>query len=166
MRVHLSTSYHPQTERQSERNIHTLEDMLRACVIEYGGSLDTHLQLVQFAYKNTYHFSIDMAHYEMLYGRKCQTPTCWIELGENQFARSEIVQIIVDKVKVVRDRLQVAREIQKKYSDKKHRPKTFEVGEKVMLKVSPWKGIIRFGKRGKLGARFIGLFSVLEHIRE
>ena len=136
-RVHLSTAYHPQTDGQSERTIQTLEDMLRSCVIEYGGSWDKYLPLVEFAYTNTYHSSIDMAPYEMLYGRRCRTPTCWLEPGEKQFASSEIVQITEDKVKIARDRLRVARERQKKYSDKKHRPKTFEVGEKVMLKVSP-----------------------------
>ena len=105
-----------------------------------------------------------MAPYEMLYGRKCRTPTYWLEPGEKQFAGPEIVQITADKVKIARDRLRVARERQKKYSDQKHRPKTFEVGEKVMLKVSPWKGIIRFGKRGKLGRRFIDPLTVLERV--
>ncbi|TLX69655.1 transposase family protein, partial [Labilibacter sediminis] len=163
-KVHLSTAYHPQTDGQSERTIQTLEDMLRACVIEYGGSWDTHLPLVEFAYNNTYHASIGMAPYEMLYGRKCRTPTCWLEPGEKQFAGPEIVQMTADKVAIARDRLRVARERQKKYSDMKHRPKAFEVGERVMLKVSPWKGIIRFGKRGKLGPRFIGPFEILERV--
>jgi hypothetical protein len=160
-RVHLSTAYHPQTDGQSERTIQTLEDMLRACVIEYGGSWDSHLPLVEFAY-NSYHESIKMAPYEMLYGRKCRTPTCWLEVGEKQFAGPEIVQQTGDKVAYARERLRIARGRQKKYSDRKHRPKKFDVGESVMLKVFPWKGIIRFGKRGKLGPRFIGPFKVLQ----
>ena len=76
--MHLSTAYHPQTDGQSERTIQTLEDMLRACVIEYEGSWDTHLPLVEFAYNNSYHSSIKMDPYELLYGRKCRTPT-WVE---------------------------------------------------------------------------------------
>ena len=124
-RVHLSTVYHPQTDGQSERTIQTLEDMLRSCVIEYGGSWDSHLPLIEFAYNNSYHASIKMAPYEMLYGRKCRTPTCWLEAGEKQFAGPEIVQVTADKVVVARDRLRIARERQKKYSDRKHRPKSF-----------------------------------------
>ena len=83
-RVHLSTAYHPQTDGQSERTIQTLEDMLRACVIEYGGNWDTHLPLVEFAYNNSYHSCINMAPYEMLYGRRCRTPTCWLEPGRRE----------------------------------------------------------------------------------
>ena len=133
-------------------------------MIEYGGSWDTHLPLVEFAYNNSYHASIFMAPYEMLYGRKCRTPVCWLEAGEKQFTGPEIVQYTAERVAVARDKLRVARERQKKYSDKKHRPKVFAVGENVMLKVSPWKGVTRFGKRGKLGPRFIGPFKVIERI--
>ena len=140
--MHLSTAYHPQTDGQSERTIQTLEDMLRSCVIDYGGSWDTHLPLVEFAYNNSYHSSIRMAPYEMLYDRKCRTPVCWLEPGDKQFAGPEIVQQTADKVTIARNNLRIARERQKKYSDRKHRPKTFQVGENVMLKVSPWKGII------------------------
>ena len=163
-RVNLSTAYHPQTDGQTERTNQTLEDMLRACVLEYGGSWDKHLPLVEFAYNNTTHASIRAAPYELLYGRKCRTPTCWLEAGEKQFTGPEMVQQTADMVAIARDRLRIARERQKKYSDRKHRPKTFEVGERVMLKVSPWKGVIRFGKRGKLGPRFIGPFKVLERV--
>jgi hypothetical protein len=85
-KVHLSTAYHPQTDGQSERTIQTLEDMLRACVMEYGGAWDTHLPLIEFAYNNSYHASIGMPPYEMLYGRRCRTPSCWLEPGEKQFA--------------------------------------------------------------------------------
>ena len=130
--------------------------MLCACVIEYGGCWDAYLPLVEFAYKTTYHATIDMAPYEMLYGRRCRTPTCWLDLGGKQYASSKLVQHTEDKMNITRERLRVAREHQKKYPYSKHRPKTFEVGEKLMLKVSPWKGIIQFGKRGKLGPRYIG----------
>jgi hypothetical protein len=165
-KVHLSTAYHPQTDGQSERTIQTLEDMLRACVMEYGGAWDTHLPLIEFAYNNSYHASIGMPPYEMLYGRKCRTPSCWLEPGEKQFAGPEIVQLTAEKVNVAKEALRVARERQKSYADKKRRPFDFKEGEMVMLKVSPWKGIIRFGKRGKLSPRFIGPFKILEKVNE
>ncbi|KAJ9554217.1 hypothetical protein OSB04_018262 [Centaurea solstitialis] len=160
----LSTAYHPQTDGQSERTIQTLEDMLRSCVIDFGGNWDTHLPLVEFAYNNSYHSSIGMAPFEALYGRKCRTPTCWLEAGEKQFAGPEIIQETADKVKGIRERLRAAQDRQKSYADKKRRPIDFQVGDRVMLKVSPWKGIIRFGKRGKLSPRFLGPFTILEKI--
>jgi len=165
-RVHLSTAYHPQMDGQSERTIQTLEDMLRACVMEYGGSWDSHLPMVEFSYNNSYHSSIGMPPYEMLYGRKCRTPSCWLEPGEKQFAGPEVVQITAEKVNIAKEALRVARERQKAYADKKRRPFDFKVGEMVMLKVSPWKGIIRFGKRGKLSPRFVGPFKILEKVNE
>ncbi|KAI3735922.1 hypothetical protein L6452_15448 [Arctium lappa] len=163
-RVKLSTAYHPQTDGQSERTIQTLEDMLRSCVIDFGGSWDSHLPLVEFAYNNSYHSSIGMAPFEALYGRKCRTPVCWLEAGEKQFAGPEIVQETSDKVKGIRERLKAAQDRQKSYADKKRRPMEFQVGDLVMLKVSPWKGIIRFGKRGKLSPRFLGPFKVLKRV--
>ncbi|KAI3518319.1 hypothetical protein L1887_06914 [Cichorium endivia] len=138
--------------------------MLRSCVIDFSGSWDIHLPLVEFAYNNSYHSRIDMAPFEALYGRKCGTPVCWLEAGEKQFAGPEIVQQTADKVKVIRERLKSAQDRQKSYADKKRRPIEFQVGDKVMLKVSPWKGVIRFGKRGKLSPRFLGPFKVLERI--
>ena len=75
-RLHFSTTFHPHIDYQSERNIQTLEDMLRACVIEFKGSWDTHLSLIEFAYNNSYQSSIGMAPFKALYGRKCRTPVC------------------------------------------------------------------------------------------
>ena len=83
-RLHFSTAFHPQTDGQSERTIQTLEDMLRACVMEFKGSWDTHLALMEFAYNNSYQASIEMAPFEALYGRKCRTPVCWDEVGERR----------------------------------------------------------------------------------
>ncbi|KAI3746254.1 hypothetical protein L6452_08679 [Arctium lappa] len=163
-RLNLSTAYHPQTDGQSERTIQTLEDMLRSCVIDFGGSWDSHLPLVEFAYNNSYHSSIGMAPFEALYGRKCRTPVCWLETGEKQFAGPEIVQETTDKVKEIRERLKAAHDRHKSYADKKRRPIKFQVGDRVMLKVSPWKGIIHFGKRGKLSPRFLGPFVILEKV--
>lgn len=134
--------------------------------MDYGGSWDTHLPLVEFAYNNSYHASIKMAPFELLYGRKCRTPSCWLEPGEKQFAGPEIVQVTADKVVQAKDNLRVARERQKTYADKKRRHVSFSVGDFVMLKVSPWKGIIRFGKRGKLSPRYIGPFKIIKKVNE
>ncbi|KAJ9541866.1 hypothetical protein OSB04_028372 [Centaurea solstitialis] len=163
-RVNLSTAYHPQTDGQSERTIQTLEDMLRACVVDFGGSWEDHLPLIEFAYNNSYHSSIEAAPYEILYGRKCRTPLCWNEVGEEQLAGPEVVQITSDKINQVRERLKTARDRQKSYADKRRKDIEFQVGDQVMLKVSPWKGVIRFGKKGKLSPRYIGPFRITERI--
>ncbi|KAJ9545162.1 hypothetical protein OSB04_024869 [Centaurea solstitialis] len=120
-RVNLSTAYHPQTDGQSERTIQTLEDMLRACVLDFGGSWEDHLPLIEFAYNNSYHSSIEAAPYEILYGRRCRTPLCWNEVGEKQLAGPEVVQITSDKINQVRERLKTARDRQKSYADKRRK---------------------------------------------
>nr|GFB00138.1 putative reverse transcriptase domain, ribonuclease H-like domain, aspartic peptidase domain protein [Tanacetum cinerariifolium] len=125
----LTTAYHLETDRQSERTIQTLEDMLRASVIDFRRSWDKHLSLVEFSYNNSYHSSIKAAPFEALYGRNYRSPTCWSEVGESQLIGLELV------------------------------------GDKVMLKVSPWRGVIRFRKCGKLSPRFIRPFKVIERIR-
>ena len=163
-RIDLSTSYHPQTDGQTERTIQTLEDMLRACVIEFGGSWDDHLPLVEFSYNNSYHTSIQCAPYEALYGRKCRSPLSWLEVGDSQLTRPDIVQETTDKIKTIQERLKAARDRQKSYADNRRKPLEFQVGDKVLLKVSPWKGLIRFGKKGKLSPRYIGPFVILERI--
>ncbi|GKG00146.1 putative nucleotidyltransferase, ribonuclease H, partial [Tanacetum coccineum] len=81
-RLKFSTAFHPQTDGQSDRTIQTLEDMLRACALEWTGSWDEYLCLVEFAYNNSWHASIKAAPFELLYGRKCQAPICWDEVGE------------------------------------------------------------------------------------
>ncbi|GJV32227.1 hypothetical protein Tco_1392627 [Tanacetum coccineum] len=160
----LSTAYHPQTDGQSERTIQTLEDMLRACVIDFGNGWDNHLPLVEFSYNNSYHTSIKAAPFEALYGRKCRSPVCWAEVGEAQLTGPEIIHETTEKIFKIRDRMQAARDRQKSYADKRRRPLEFEVGDKVMLKVAPWKGVVRFGKRGKLNPRYIGPFLIIERI--
>ena len=104
-RLHFSTTFHPQRDGQSERTIQTLEDMLRACVMEFRGSWDTHLPLMEFAYNNSYQANISMAPYEALYGRKCRTPVCWDEVAKRKLVGPEIVQVTCDKIKVIRDKL-------------------------------------------------------------
>ena len=163
-KLNISTAYHPQTDDQSERTIQTLEDMLRACVIDLSGSWDEHLPLMEFSYNNSYHTSIKAAPFEALYGRKCRTPVCWAEVGESQLSGPELVQETTDKVLQIQERLKTARDRQKSYADRRRKPLEFAVGDKVLLKVSPWKGIMRFGKKGKLSPRFVGPFEILKRV--
>nr|GEW61485.1 putative reverse transcriptase domain-containing protein [Tanacetum cinerariifolium] len=129
-RLDMSTTYHLETDGQSERTIQTLEDMLHSYVLDFGKGWDKHLPLVEFSYNNSYHTSIKAALFEALYGRKCRLPICWAE----------------------------------SYANVRWKPLEFQVGDKVMLKVSPWKGVIRFGKRGKLNPCYIGPFKILARV--
>ncbi|GKC27265.1 putative reverse transcriptase domain-containing protein [Tanacetum coccineum] len=133
----MSTAYHPQTDSQSERTIQTLEDMLRACILNFGGSWDVHLPLLKFSYNNSYHSSVRCTSFEALYGRKCRSPIMWAE---------------------------VERDHHKRYADKRRKPLELSVGDFVLLKVSPWKGVVRFGKKGKLAPRFVRPFEIVEKL--
>ncbi|GKA50365.1 putative reverse transcriptase domain-containing protein [Tanacetum coccineum] len=133
-RLDMSMAYHPQIDGQSERTIQTLEDMLRACVLDFGGSWDVHLPLVEFSYNNSYHSSVRCAPFEALYGRKCRSPIMWAEVGEGQLIGPE------------------------------RKPLEFSVGDYVLLKDSPWKGVVRFGKKGKLAPRFVEPFEIVEKV--
>ncbi|GKD12335.1 putative reverse transcriptase domain-containing protein [Tanacetum coccineum] len=117
MQLDLSTAYHPQTDGQSERNIKTLEDMLRACAIDFGGNWDTNLPLET-----------------------------------------------TDKIVRIKERLKTARDRQKSYADNRRKPLEFSISDKVLLKVSPWKAMVRFGKRSKLSPRYAGLFEIIERV--
>ncbi|GJW30439.1 putative reverse transcriptase domain-containing protein [Tanacetum coccineum] len=162
--VNMSTAYHPEIDGQSERTIQTLEDMLRACVIDFGKNWDRHLPLVEFSYNNSYHASIKVAPFEALYGRKCRSPICWSEVGNSQLTGPELVRETTEKIVQIKNRLLTARSRQKSYADVRRKPMEFSVGDMVMLKVSPWKGVISFGKRGKLSPRYIRPFKIIERI--
>nr|GEX78802.1 putative reverse transcriptase domain-containing protein [Tanacetum cinerariifolium] len=223
-----------ETDRQSERTIQTLEDMLRACVIDFGNGWERHLPLVEFSYNNSYHASIKATPFAALYGRKCRSPVCWAEVGDAQLTGPELIHETTEKIVQIKQRIQVARDRQKSYADVRHKPLEFQVGDQVMLKalygrkcrspvcwaevgdaqltgpelihettekivqikqriqatrdrqksyadvrhkplefqvgdqvmlkVSPWKGVVRFGKRGKLNLRYIGPFKVLAKV--
>ena len=163
-KLHFSTIFHPQTDGQSERTIKTLEDMLRACVLEFQGSWDDYVTLIEFAYNNHYHSSIGMAPYEALYGRKCRCPVYWDEEGTRILEGPELIQKTGDKVKVIRNKLKAAQDQQKSYVDQHRREMEYNVGDKVFLRVSPWKGVLRFGKKGKLSPRYIGPYEIVARI--
>ncbi|WOG99882.1 hypothetical protein DCAR_0519238 [Daucus carota subsp. sativus] len=163
-RLNFSTAFHPQTDGQSERTIQTLEEMLRACVIEFKGSWDEYIALMEFAYNNHFHSSIGMAPYEALYGRKCRSPLYWDKEGTIILEGPELVQNAVDKVNIVKAKLKATQDRQKSYVDQNRREMEYQVGDKVFLKVSPWKGVMRFGNKGKLSPRYIGPYEIIEKI--
>ncbi|GJU39928.1 putative reverse transcriptase domain-containing protein [Tanacetum coccineum] len=136
-RLDMSTPYHPQTNGQSERTIQTLEDMLRA---------------------------VRCALFEELYGKKCRSPIMWAEVGEGRLIGPKLVQETTEKILQIKDRLKATRDRQKSYVDRRRKPLEFSVGDYVLLKVSPWKGVVRFGKKGKLTPRFVGPFEIIEKV--
>ncbi|KAD3066961.1 hypothetical protein E3N88_34841 [Mikania micrantha] len=117
--------------------------MLRTCVLDFGGNWDSHLPLIEFSYNNSYHSSIGCAPFEALY---------------------ELIQETTDKIAQIQQRLQATRSRQKNYANKRRKPLEFQVRDRVMLKVSPWKGVVRFGKKGKLAPRYVGPFDIIECI--
>ncbi|KAK5842878.1 hypothetical protein PVK06_005294 [Gossypium arboreum] len=163
-KLHFSTAFHPQTDGQSERIIQILEDMLRCCILEFSGSWERYLPLIEFAYNNSFQSSIKMALYEALYGRKCRTPLFWTELGESKIFGVDLIKDAEQKVKVIRESLKAATDRQKSYADLKRKDIEYQVGDKVFLKVSPWKKILRFGRKGKLRPRFIGPYEISKRV--
>ncbi|GJW51998.1 hypothetical protein Tco_0093349 [Tanacetum coccineum] len=135
----MSTAYHPETDRQSERTTQTLEDMLQACVIDFRKGRERHLPL-------------------------CQSPVCLVEVGDVQLTSPEIIYETTKKIVQIRQRLQDARDRQRSYANVRQKPLEFQVGDRVMLKVSPQKGVIRFGKQGKLNPWYIGPFKILKRV--
>jgi hypothetical protein len=160
-----STAYHPQTGGQIERTNQILEDMLRACALDFGGSWDEHLPLAEFSYNNSYQSSLKAAQFEVLYGRKCRSPICWFEPGGNHEFETDFIQEKQGIINTIRDRLKIAQSRQKSYADQKRRTWEPKVGDLVYLKVSPMKGIKRFGIKGKLSPRYIGPFKILSQNR-
>ncbi|GJW71572.1 putative reverse transcriptase domain-containing protein [Tanacetum coccineum] len=131
----MSTTYHPQTDGQSEKTIQTLKDMLRACVMDFGKGWDRHLPLVEFYYNNSYHTSIKAAPFEALNGRKCRSPICWAEVGDAQLTGPKIVHETTEKNIQIKKRIQAARDKQNSYADRRHKPLEFKVGDKIIAKV-------------------------------
>ncbi|KAA0040689.1 pol protein [Cucumis melo var. makuwa] len=163
-RLDFSTAFHPQTNGQTERLNQVLEDMLRACALEFPGSWDSHLHLMEFAYNNSYQATIGMAPFEALYGKCCRSPVCWGEVGEQRLMGPELVRSTNEAIQKIRSRMHTAQSRQKSYADVRRKDLEFEVGDKVFLKVAPMRGVLRFERRGKLSPRFVGPFEILERI--
>ena len=141
-----------------------LKDMLQGCVLDFPGSWDRYILLMEFSYNNSYQSSIGMAPYEALYCRKCRTPVCWIDLKEYKVIGPDIVKETEEKVRVIQQRLKAASDRKKSYVGIKRKYIEYKVRDKVFLKVSPWRKILRFGKKGKLSPRFIEPYEILERI--
>jgi hypothetical protein len=157
-----SSAYHPQTSGQTERVNQILEDMLRACVLDFSQKWDEYLPLAEFSYNNSYQECIKMAPFEALYGRRCRTPLNWSEPGERYFFRPDMVKEVEEKVQRIIHNMKKAQTRQKSYADRRRQPLCFLVDDYVYLKVSPMKGVSRFGVKGKLAPRYIGPFLVIE----
>ena len=127
--------------------------MLRAYVIDFKGSWDDHLPLIEFSYNNSYHSSIGMKPFEALYRRRCRSPVGFFEVGESSILGPCIIHEAVEKVRLTKDKLATAYNHQKSYADNRKRALEFEVGNQVYLNISPMKGVTRFGKKGKLSPR-------------
>nr|GFB82779.1 putative reverse transcriptase domain-containing protein [Tanacetum cinerariifolium] len=125
----------------------------------FGKGWVNNLPLVEFSYNNSYYASIKAALFEALYGRKCRSLVCWNEVGEFHLTGPEIVQETTEKIVQIKQRIQAAHDHQKSYANLKRKLMEFQVRDKVMLKVSPWKGVVRFGKREKLNPRYVGPFK-------
>ncbi|GJW75621.1 putative reverse transcriptase domain-containing protein [Tanacetum coccineum] len=132
----------------NEGTIKTVEDVLRACVIDFGSDWDKHLPLAEFSYNNSYHASIKAAPFKALYRRKCRSPVCWSEVGDAQLTGPEMIRETTEMIVQIKNRLLAARSRQKSYADVRRKPLEFEVGNKVMLKVSPWKGVFDLENMG------------------
>jgi transposase InsO family protein len=151
--LRFNSTYHPQTDGETKRVNQILEDMLRACALQYGRSWDKSLPYAEFSYNNSYQEGLKMAPFEMLYGQRCQTPVFLSETGEQKVFGPDILQEAKKQVHMVRENLQVAQSRQKGYADHRRRELSFEVGDFVYLKVSPMRGLRHFMVWGKLAPR-------------
>jgi hypothetical protein len=161
-KLNFSSTYHLQTDGQTERTNQILEDMLRACALKYKKSWDKNLPYVEFSYNNSYQASIKMAPYEALYGRQCRTPFFWSQTGESQVFRPEVLKDTEKQGQMVRESLKVAQTQQKSYAYRRRRDLSFGVGDFVYLEVSPMRGTRRFKVKGKLAPRYVGPFKIID----
>nr|GFA47544.1 putative reverse transcriptase domain, ribonuclease H-like domain, aspartic peptidase domain protein [Tanacetum cinerariifolium] len=146
----MSAAYHPQTDGQNKRTIQILEDMLRICVVDFGNGWERRLPLIKFSYNNIYHASIKAVPFEALYGQKCRSLVCWADVRDAQLTGPELIHETTEKIVQIKQRIQAVCDHQKSYANVRRKPLEFQVSDRVMLKISPWKGVICFGKRGKL----------------
>ena len=133
-------------------------------MLDFPRSWDRYIPLMKFSNNNSYQLSIGMTPYEALYGRRCRTPLCWTDLNEYKVIGLDIVKETEEKVRIIKQRLKASSDKQKLYADLKRKDIEYEVEDKVFLKVSPWRKILRFGNKGKLSLRFIGPYEISEII--
>nr|AAQ56440.1 putative polyprotein [Oryza sativa Japonica Group]AAQ56491.1 putative polyprotein [Oryza sativa Japonica Group] len=160
--LNFSIAYHPQTNGQTERVNQILEDMLRACALDFGGAWDKSLPYAEFSYNNSYQASLQMAPFEALSGWKCRTSLFWDQTGERQLFGTEVLTEAEEKVRTIRERLRIAQSRQKSYADNRRRELIFEAGDYVYLRITPLRGVHRFQTKGKLAPRFVGPYRILE----
>jgi hypothetical protein len=139
-----------------------IEDMLHACVLNDNPKWDRHLPLAEFSYNNSYQESLKMSPFEAFYECSYCTPLSWSESGEKTIFCPDIVIEAEEKVRQIRANILTAQTCQKSYTDKRCHPLEFEVGVHVYLRVSPMKGVRRFGIKGKLAPRYVGSYPILE----
>nr|AAM74379.1 Putative retroelement [Oryza sativa Japonica Group] len=156
-------AYHPQTDGQTERVNQLLEDMLRACALDFGGAWDKSLPYAEFSYNNSYQASLLMAPFEALHGRRCRTLLFWDQTGQRQLFGTEVLNEAEEKVRAARERLRIAQSRQKSCADNRRRELAFEAGDYVYLCVTPLRGVHCFQTKEKLAPRFVGSYQILEH---
>jgi hypothetical protein len=155
--LNFSLAYHPQIDDQTERTNQILEDMLRACALQDQSEWDKKLPYAKFSYNNSYQASLKMSPFQALYGRSCRTN----QPGEKQVFGPDILLEAEENIKMVRENLKIAQSRQRSYADTRRRELSFEVGDFVYLKVSPIRGVRRFGVKGKLAPRYVGPYQIL-----
>jgi hypothetical protein len=163
-KLDFSTAYHPQSDGQTERVNKVLEDLLRAYVLMFDRNWESSLPYAEFSYNNSYQASIKMSPIEALYGRKCQTPLMWSNVGEKTLEGTAFIKEAEDKVALIHKRLLEAQSRQKSYADNRRRELRFEEGDFVYLKVSPMRGVKRFQVKGKLAPQFVDPYPIIGKI--
>ncbi|WVZ49141.1 LOW QUALITY PROTEIN: hypothetical protein U9M48_000519 [Paspalum notatum var. saurae] len=160
-KLNFSSAYHPQTDGQTERTNQILEDMLRACAIQYGTSWDKSLPYAEFSYNNSYQASIKMSPFQALYDG-AGLPCIGINPGRSELFGPGIIEDAERQVRMIRENLRIAQTRQKSYADNRRRDLEFAVGDYVYLKVSPIRGLRRFKVKEKLAPRYIGPFKIID----
>jgi hypothetical protein len=154
----------PRTDGQTERVNKVLENLLRAYVLRFDRNWESSLPYAEFSYNNSHQASIKISPFEALYGRKCQTPLMWSNVGEKKLEGSAFVKEAEEKVALIRKRLLEPQSRQKSYADNRRRELKFEEGDFVYLKVSPMCGVKRFQVKGKLAPRFVGPYPIIGRV--
>jgi hypothetical protein len=160
------SAYHPQTDSQTERTNQILEDILRACALQDKSGWDKRLPYAEFSYNNSYQASLKISPFQALYGRSCRTPLHWDQPREKQVLCPHILLKAEENIKRVRENLKIVQSRQQSYADTRRRELSFEVGDFVYLKVSPIRGVRRFGLIGKLAPRYVGSYQISQSVEK